>query len=200
MPGAGKIDPCFSDRYPDKPLVVLLAGTDIYKFQHSHPEDTLSSMNRATELVCLHELVHRAIPKKYAKTASDTLSCRRFPLRAPSTRWFETIVAGHLRDEKDLARFTLPEWFLMSPGYGSSILEKRMTGNGRGARREMRSNPRYIWQGEVPGWQVRHQFARSHAMVISSVMEGGANIVSEAIVCGVPVIASRTTGTSACWG
>ena len=51
----------FSDRYPDKPLVVLLAGTDVYKFQHSHPEDTLSSMNRATELVCLHELVYLSL-------------------------------------------------------------------------------------------------------------------------------------------
>ena len=34
----------FSTRHPDKPLIVLLAGTDIYSFQRSHPEDTLNSM------------------------------------------------------------------------------------------------------------------------------------------------------------
>ena len=36
--------------------------------------------------------------------------------------------------------------------------------------------------------------ARSHAMVIASRMEGGAHVVSEAIACGVPVIASDIPG------
>jgi glycosyltransferase involved in cell wall biosynthesis len=62
------------------------------------------------------------------------------------------------------------------------------------ARDEMARNPRYIWRGEVPGWRVRREFARTHAMVISSVMEGGANVVSEAIVAGVPVLASDISG------
>jgi glycosyltransferase involved in cell wall biosynthesis len=39
------------------------------------------------------------------------------------------------------------------------------------------------------GW-----LARSHAMVISSRMEGGAHVVSEAIAAGVPVLASRISG------
>jgi glycosyltransferase involved in cell wall biosynthesis len=36
--------------------------------------------------------------------------------------------------------------------------------------------------------------ARSRVMVISSRMEGGANVVSEALACGVPVLASRIAG------
>ena len=36
--------------------------------------------------------------------------------------------------------------------------------------------------------------ARSHVMVISSLMEGGAHVVSEAIATGVPVIASAIPG------
>ena len=188
----------FSDRYPDKPLVVLLAGTDIYKFQHSHPDDTLSSMDRATELVCLHELVHRAIPKKYAKKlrvihqSSPPLSTPR----APSTRWFETVVAGHLRDEKDSLRAAYAARLVPNESRLRVVhLGKAYDGKWeRAASTEMRSNPRYVWRGEVAGWQVRRQFARSHAMVISSAMEGGANIVSEAIICGVPVIASQIDG------
>ncbi len=35
---------------------------------------------------------------------------------------------------------------------------------------------------------------RSHAMVVSSLSEGGANVVSEAIMAGVPVLASRMDG------
>ncbi|CAN0563726.1 unnamed protein product, partial [Laminaria digitata] len=57
----------FSENFPDKPLVVLLAGTDIYRFQHSHPTETLGSMDRATRLVCLHDRVHQAIPKTFHK-------------------------------------------------------------------------------------------------------------------------------------
>ena len=58
----------------------------------------------------------------------------------------------------------------------------------RDARAEMKRNPRYDWRDEVPGWQVRRQFGRSHAMVISSVMEGGAN------TAGLPVLASDIDG------
>ena len=188
----------FSDRYPNKPLVVLLAGTDIYKFQHSHPADTLGSMDRATELICLHGIVHRAIPKKYGKKLR-VISQSSQPLstpRQPSQRWFEIVVAGHLRDEKDplrtayASRMMPPESRLRVVHLGKAHDRRWETD----ANAEMCSNSRYVWRGEVPGWRVRRHFARSHALVISSVMEGGANIVSEAIVCGVPVIASHIDG------
>ncbi len=59
----------------------------------------------------------------------------------------------------------------------------------------MDSNPRYRWRGEVPHWQVRRVMARAQLMVLSSVMEGGANVISEAVVAGLPVIASRISGS-----
>lgn len=188
----------FSDTHPDRPLVVLLAGTDIYKFQHSHPEDTIASMERATRLVCLHDLVHRAIPARLGAKlqviyqSSEALASPRMP----SPRWFEICVAGHLRDEKDSLRTAYAA--RLAPA--NSRLRVVHLGKAhdaawqRDAEAEMRNNPRFVWRGEVPGAQVRRQFARSHAMVISSVMEGGANIVSEAIVCGLPVIASDIDG------
>ena len=188
----------FADRYPDKPLVVLLAGTDIYAFQHSHPDETLASMTHATELVCLHELVHRAIPTRFGKKLR-VIHQSSSPLtapRAPSTRWFEVCVAGHLRREKDSLRTAyaarlVPETSKLRVVHLGKAHDDAWT---RDAHKEASDNSRFVWRGEVPGWQVRRQFARSHAMVISSVMEGGANIVSEAIVCGVPVIASRIDG------
>ena len=194
----------FSERFPDKPLVVLLAGTDIYKYQHSHPAETLGSMDRATELVCLHRLVHRAIPDKYAAKlrvihqSSPPLPTRR----KPSNRWFEVVVAGHLRAEKDslrtayAARLVPPESRLRVIHLGKAH-DRQWE---KDAKAEAGLNSRYVWRGEVPGWQVRRQFTRSHALVISSVMEGGANVVSEAIVCGVPVIASYIDGNVAMLG
>jgi glycosyltransferase involved in cell wall biosynthesis len=56
------------------------------------------------------------------------------------------------------------------------------------------SDPRYRWLGSVPHGRALRWLASSHAMVISSRMEGGANVVCEALRIGVPVLASRIPG------
>jgi glycosyltransferase involved in cell wall biosynthesis len=58
----------------------------------------------------------------------------------------------------------------------------------------MKADARYRWLGELPHGAAMRWLARSHAMVISSRMEGGAHVVSEAIAAGVPVLASRIPG------
>ena len=64
----------------------------------------------------------------------------------------------------------------------------------REARSWMQREPRYHWLGERPHWEAVRLLARSRVMVISSHMEGGANVVCEALAAGVPVIASRISG------
>lgn len=71
-------------------------------------------------------------------------------------------------------------------------LEPRME---NAARKEMARNPRYHWLGEQPRWQARRLLARCHAMVLSSRLEGGANVVSEAAVASVPILATRIPGS-----
>ena len=188
----------FSQHRPHRPLVVLLAGTDIYKFQHSHTKVTLDAMERATKLIGLHDLVERAIPEKYhRKLTIIRQSSPPLPSpRRPSKRWFEIVVAGHLREEKDPMRAAYAARLLPSTSRLRIVHLGRAHDPGweKTAVAEVQSNTRYIWRGEVANWEVRKQFSRSHAMLISSIMEGGANIVSEAIVCGVPIIASRIDG------
>jgi len=58
----------------------------------------------------------------------------------------------------------------------------------------MSLEPRYRWRGEVSNAEALRALARSRVMVISSRMEGGANVVSEALTLGVPVIASNVAG------
>jgi putative glycosyltransferase (TIGR04348 family) len=180
----------FSNNHPNRPLIVLLAGTDIYAFQHSHPKETLNSMECATVLVGLHSLVHRAIPKQfYHKLHTIYQSALPLPSkRQPSKRTFDVCVIGHLRDEKDSLRASYAAQ-LASPDSKAhnEVWSQRVA-------KEMRVNPRFISLGEVPKWRVRRQFSTSHAMVISSAMEGGANVVSEANVCGLPIIASNIDG------
>ena len=59
----------------------------------------------------------------------------------------------------------------------------------------MTRNSRYRWLGEVPHGRLRQVYRRSHLMVLSSRMEGGANVISEAVVAGLPVVASRIPGS-----
>ena len=54
----------FRELYPERKLIVGLGGTDIYVFQKTHPEQTLGTMDAADRLVCLHDLVHRNLPKR----------------------------------------------------------------------------------------------------------------------------------------
>ena len=63
------------------------------------------------------------------------------------------------------------------------------------ARSEMATNPRYHWLGELPRWQALRVLARSHVLVLSSITEGGANVISEALAVGVPVVASYIAGS-----
>ncbi len=188
----------FAATHPDRPLVVLLAGTDIYAFQHSHPVATLASLDHATAIVCLHDLVHRAIPRRFGKKLRVIYQSSP-PLpkpRDPARRHFEVCVVGHLRAEKDSLRTAFAAR-LMPEGSRLKVVHLGQAHTkdwARDARAEMKRNPRYDWRDEVALWQVRHQFGRSQAMVISSVMEGGANVVSEAITAGLPVLASNIDG------
>jgi glycosyltransferase involved in cell wall biosynthesis len=62
------------------------------------------------------------------------------------------------------------------------------------ARAAQKRDPRYRWLGEIPRRQAQKLLARSRLLVLSSRMEGGANVISEAIVNGVPVLASHIPG------
>ncbi len=63
------------------------------------------------------------------------------------------------------------------------------------ARELMRDDPRYQWLGPLDRGSAMKLLERSRALILSSWSEGGANVVSEAISLGKPVIASRIPGT-----
>lgn len=194
----------FRQRYPQRPLVVALTGTDLYRFLHSHPEPTLHSVRLADRLVTLHELAYRELPKAQHEKVRVIFQSAQPPPRSArlSGRHFEVCVAGHLRDEKDPLRAAyavrnLPDDSrLFVRHYGRAMDTPWMTQ----AQDEMADNFRYRWYGEVPHWQVRRAYVRSRLMVISSRMEGGANVVSEAVVAGLPVLASAIPGNEGLLG
>ncbi|WP_148862817.1 selenoneine biosynthesis selenosugar synthase SenB [Marinobacter fonticola] len=184
--------------FPDSPLIVALTGTDIYRYQQSDPEVTHRSMQLADGLIGLHERVADDIDPAFGDKLQVVLQSALAPLFKTESESdkFEICQIGHLREEKD--PFRLPHAVRDLPD--DSRLHVVHAGSAHSdawaqqAEEETARNPRYHWLGNLDRDAVWTLMARCDAMVISSISEGGANVVSEACVAGLPVLASRIPG------
>jgi putative glycosyltransferase (TIGR04348 family) len=188
----------FKMRYPERPLILQLSGTDIYQYIHEDPAPTLRSMQLADRLVALNSLAWRVVPKKFRQKLRVIFQSAPRPSarREPSRRHIDVSVIGHLRDVKDPLRAAQAAR-LLPPASRIRIVHIGRAYSAEWAAKakaEMAANPRYLWRDDVPRADVQKLLRRSHAMVLSSLSEGGANVISEAIVAGVPVLASRMDG------
>ena len=155
----------FRARHPSRPLVVLMSGTDIYRFQHSHAKETIASIAAADRLVGLHDAVADDLPPRF-RSKLRVIHQSALPLpapRNPSRRSFDVCVIGHLRDEKDPFRAAYAARSVPDASRLRIIHlgKPHDAAYGRKARIEMAANPRYVWRGEVPRWQVRRTLART---------------------------------------
>jgi putative glycosyltransferase (TIGR04348 family) len=188
----------FRQRHPDRPLVVALTGTDLYGDIRTDPS-ARQSMEWASSLILLQPMGLAELPEHLrARARVIYQSVRRPPGEfPPRPDVFEVCVLGHLREVKDPFRAALASRLLPAPSrvrivHAGAALSEEMRDL---ARREMQANPRYRWLGELPRWKALRVLARCRLLVLSSVMEGGANAISEAIASAVPVLASRIPGS-----
>lgn len=189
----------FKARYPDRPLIVALTGTDLYHYLATDPEPTLRSLDLADCLIGLHDEVFAALPEHHCgKLAvvyqSATARAYRWPA---SDDAFEILVVAHLRSVKDplcaaRAARQLPARSRIRIVHLGGAKEQVWADR---AREEMAHNPRYLWLGDQPRSFVRRWLTRARVMVLSSQQEGGANVVSEAVVAGLPILATNIAGT-----
>ena len=188
----------FKIRYPQHPLILQLSGTDIYQYVKEDAEPTLRSMELAERLVALNSLAWRVVPKRFRKKLRVIFQSARKSAapRQLSWRHIDLCVIGHLRDVKDPLR-AAEAARLLPPASRVRVVQIGRAYSADWAAKataEMAANPRYLWRDDVPRAAVQNLLRRSHAMILSSLSEGGANVISEAIVAGVPILASRMDG------
>jgi len=181
--------------HPRRPLALVLTGTDLYRDIRSDA-DARASLVLADRVVVLQPNgLDELSAAQRAKTSVIFQSVRAPRRQTPPRSYFLVTVIGHLRDEKDPFRAALALAQLPQSPIRVVQLGQAMTAEmARQARALSRAEPRYRWLGELDHAGAMRWLARSHAMVISSRMEGGAHVVSEAIAIGVPVIASAIPG------
>ena len=189
----------FDEARPDAPLVVALGGTDLYVDLPAGDAETRDSLARADHILALHPRAAEDLPPEL-RARVIVIPQSSEPLDdppAPRTDRFEVAVVGHLRGVK--APFLTAEASRLLPedsrihvlhvgGVIDTILEAR-------AREETEANPRYTWLGPLAHDETRRTIARARLLSHTSHAEGGANVVSEALVLGTPVVATRIPGT-----
>ena len=186
----------FSELKPSAPIVVALTGTDLYRDIREYPE-ARQSLGLAARLIVLQEEGLRELsPFLRSKTGVVYQSADVTLNHAPDASRFRVAVVGHLRSEKDPFR-AVQALHRIERSAPVEVLQigAALDGEMRArARGWVKREPRYRWLGSVSHATAMRWLSKSHVLVVSSVMEGGANVICEAARIGVPVLASRIPG------
>lgn len=186
----------FKKACPNQPIILVMTGTDLYRDIKVY-SDVYLSMQLADRIVLLQPAAVEEIPQdmhhKVCVIYQSVRSIKRKPLLK---KHFLISLIGHLRPEKD------PFCTVRSLPYIPTTSKIQIQHLGKAMSEDMAelatqysmSSLRYRWLKELKHSIALQKLARSHLMVISSLMEGGAHVVSEAIAIGVPVIASDIPG------
>jgi putative glycosyltransferase (TIGR04348 family) len=186
----------FKKAHPDHPVVLIMTGTDIYRDLKVSTK-VIKSMEMADAIVVLQPDAIESLPKKFHhKVQVIYQSVKGITRKASPKRHFLASIIGHLRAEKD--PFCAAHCLSLLPS-NSKIqlvqLGKAMSPDFKKQAISIEKNMmRYRWLGQLSHSQTLQWLSRSHVMIISSIMEGGAHVVSEAIAIGIPVIASDIPG------
>lgn len=186
----------FAAVYPQRPLVLALTGTDLYRDIRGDAQ-AQQSLALASRLVVLQpEGLGELTPAHAAKAGVIYQSARALRPGRRSRRHFDLVLVGHMRREKDpltalralrLLPAGLPVRLFHVGGALDPELAAEVAQLGAG-------DSRYHWLGALPQAATRQLIKRCHLLLLPSLMEGGANVLIEAVTSGVPVLGSDIPG------
>jgi putative glycosyltransferase (TIGR04348 family) len=179
------------------PLVVGLAGTDLYEDLPASPE-ARAALALATRVTVLQPLaLERLAPEVRAKARVIVQSAHAAPPLPSPPGVLRAAILAHLRAVKDpflgaAAVRRLPPRSRIRLVHLGAALD---AGAAARARAETAANPRYAWLGDRHRAAALATLAASGLLLLSSRLEGGSNAVSEAVAAGVPILSTRVDGT-----
>jgi putative glycosyltransferase (TIGR04348 family) len=178
-----------------RPLVLILTGTDLYR-DIRHDDDARRSLQLAQRLVLLQQAGLDELPAAVRPKAcviyqsAPTLA----PL-PPDPASFDVAMIGHLREEKDAPTFMRAAMLARVPGLRFLQVGGALSADlGRKAEATAAQCGAYHWLGKLAHDAARELLRRSRLLVVPSLMEGGANVIIEAVTSSVPVLASDISG------
>jgi putative glycosyltransferase (TIGR04348 family) len=183
-------------RRPSLPIVVVLTGTDLYR-DLDVDAAAKHSLECASRIVVLQEAALARLDDAGRAKAQVIVQSAPALRAAHAPGDAEFVAVGHLRDEKDPETLMRAARLLAGDSAPATIvhigaaLDPRFADLARAA---MAACPAYRWLGALPHGAARRTIASARALVHMSRMEGGANVVVEALRSAVPVLASRIDG------
>ncbi len=188
----------FHKQRPNTPIVLGTVGTDLYTSIRTNAR-AKECLKLASRLVVLQPEAIQELPQRYHSKCSVVYQSTTLPTSRPKplNSRFEVCVIGHLRPVKDpfraaMAVRKLPAESKLQVVHLGSALSDSMR---KRAEKETKENPHYEWLGELSHKHAMKRLLRCRALVHSSKTEGGANVITEAIMSGVPVLSSRIPGS-----
>jgi len=188
----------FCAAYPARPAILVLTGTDLYRDIRTDAH-AQASLERATALVLLQPAGLAELPPHLhakAHVIYQSAPALRQAERAAAPSRHDILMVGHLREEKDPRTFMLAASRVTAPSarliHIGGALDPAL--GEAAAATEAKAAGRYQWLGALPHDETRRRLRQAHAMAICSRMEGGANVIIEAVTSGVPVLASDISG------
>ncbi|MBB3221821.1 selenoneine biosynthesis selenosugar synthase SenB [Pseudoduganella umbonata] len=185
----------FRRHYPDRPALLVLTGTDVYHDIH-HDAEAEGALALADALVVLQPAALDELPDAIRPNAHVIYQSAEALAPLPGLPGRQDItMAGHLRGVKDPATFMRAAALVKAPDVFMQHIGAALDADlGRLAERTAADLEHYAWLGGASRELTRDCIRRSHALAICSTMEGGANVIVEAITSGVPVLASDISG------
>ncbi|HEY2628033.1 MAG TPA: selenoneine biosynthesis selenosugar synthase SenB [Usitatibacter sp.] len=177
-------------------LAVVLTGTDLYRDLPRHLE-VPRSLDAARRIVVLQEEALRSLQARWRRKARVVLQSAT-PLRTVrKTRIaLHCVAVGHLRPEKDprtlfAAMRLIPHELPITLRHIGAPLDAALA---RQAKALAKQDSRYRYSGALSHGLTRAAIQSAHLLVHPSAIEGGANVISEAVMSGTAIVASRIAG------
>jgi putative glycosyltransferase (TIGR04348 family) len=186
-------------RYREKStggIAVVLTGTDLYR-DLPESREAAHSLDLADRIVTLQEEAQRGLPALWRRKSTvifqSAVSLRARPKRRDR---LVCVAVGHLRAEKDpltlmRAMALVPPDLAIEVRHIGAPLDSKLAA---AARALAKRDPRYRYVGALPHGLTRAAVGAAHLLIHPSAMEGGANVIAEAVTSRTAVLASRVPG------